>query len=426
LNTGIQRVVRNIIKESKQIAEELNIESSAVIVVRGHFTSVDKVRALLSLRTLVIGFLKKVYQKFHSFLRSSTFLGKIVRFRPHHWLKRPALIPLIYGVLDVLLLPVYLVAYFNRRVIPKQGDLILLLDSSWVYPIWPAVKNARRNGAIVGLVVYDLIQVTHPHLFTSTIVERFQKWFDQAVENVDFFIAISKTTRDKVAKYAESKRPCAKWAGRFESFRLGSVIDNVVRNGEIRDELKEIFGAGDKPDTYLTVGTIEPRKNHNYLIDAFDEAWQKCPDAKLCVVGRPSWLGEGILKRITSHSRYGKRLFMFNDLSDTELDYCYTCAKALVLPSEAEGFGLPLVEALYKGLPVLASDIPIFREVGKEFCAYFDISKPPSLAKMIVDIEKEGKMPEVRKLEELQLSDWKDSCRELLNKAVSLYEITSV
>jgi len=113
---------------------------------------------------------------------------------------------------------------------------------------------------------------------------------------------------------------------------------------------------------------------------------------------------------------------MFNDLSDTELDYCYNHAKALVLPSQAEGFGLPLVEALYKGLPVLASDIPIFREVGKDFCTYFDISQPTSLAKIVVDIEKKETMPKVRNPEEYQLPDWKDSCRELLTKAVELYE----
>ena len=113
---------------------------------------------------------------------------------------------------------------------------------------------------------------------------------------------------------------------------------------------------------------------------------------------------------------------MFNDLTDTELDYCYRHATALVYPSYAEGFGLPLVEALYKRLPVLASDIPTFREIGKDFCAYFDISRHTSLAKIIIDIENSGKMPEVRKPEEYQLPDWRDSCRELLCKAVTLYE----
>ncbi|MFB0524153.1 MAG: hypothetical protein ACETVZ_01345, partial [Phycisphaerae bacterium] len=61
-------------------------------------------------------------------------------------------------------------------------------------------------------------------------------------------------------------------------------------------------------------------------------------------------------------------------------------------------------------------------EVGKDFCTYFDISQPVSLAKIIIDIENKGKMPKVRKPEEYQLPDWNDSCRELLSKAVALYE----
>ncbi|GAF71930.1 unnamed protein product, partial [marine sediment metagenome] len=87
-----------------------------------------------------------------------------------------------------------------------------------------------------------------------------------------------------------------------------------------------------------------------------------------------------------------------------------------------EGFGLPLVEALYHKRLVLVSDIPVFREIGREFCAYFDIKSPASLAKMIIDIENEQKMPSVRKPEEYELIDWKESCRELINKSVALYE----
>ena len=113
---------------------------------------------------------------------------------------------------------------------------------------------------------------------------------------------------------------------------------------------------------------------------------------------------------------------MFNNLSDTELDYCYKNSKALVNPSLVEGFGLPLVEALHKGLPVLASDIPVFREVGEDFCTYFDLDSPNSLADIIIKIEKENKMPEVRKPQTYELTTWEESCRDLLTKATDLCE----
>jgi len=301
-----------------------------------------------------------------------------------------------------------------------------MLDSSWTYPIWRTVRRAKNKGAIVGTVIYDIFPITHPHFCVPELVDYFRNWFDQAKDNADFFIAISQTVRDELKRYFAFNRPSDNWAGRFESFRLGSVIDNVVSDGEVRDELRKIFESSDKPSSYLTVGTIEPRKNHKYLLDAFDEVLEKCPNVRLCIAGRLGWFYDEFLKRIRSHPRYNKCLFMFNNLSDTELDYCYRQAKALVLCSHAEGFGLPLVEALYKRLPVLASDIPIFREVGQDFCTYFDLSQPASLAKIIIDIEEKGKMPEVCNPGGYQLLDWKDSCRELLGKAVALSEKVSV
>jgi glycosyltransferase involved in cell wall biosynthesis len=120
-----------------------------------------------------------------------------------------------------------------------------------------------------------------------------------------------------------------------------------------------------------------------------------------------------MIRRIKKHPRFKKNIFMFNKVSDTELSYCYRNSKALIFPSLAEGFGLPIVEALRHGLPVLASDIPIHREAGGDFCTYFDINDPESLAKIIVNIEKEGRMPQVRDVRECKLLTWQDSCREL-------------
>ena len=425
LNTGIQRVVRNIIKESKQISCELNVKCQPIIFKRGVFLSVDKKKGMFLIYSNAMTLLKKKYWEFRLFLSSIRNLRKIVRclFPGPLW---SCLNAIINFALDILMFPGVLATYTLKEEVPQEGDLLLMLDSSWSYRIWPTVKNAKSNKVIVGTVIYDLFPITHPQFCVPELVECFQQWFSQAVETSDFFIAISQAIRDEVQKYVKSHNPSGKWDGRFESFQLGSVIDKAAKSDKIRDELKEIFESSDKQNTYLAVGTIEPRKNHKYLMDAFDEVWKECPNARLCIVGRIGWLCEGTVKRIKTHSKYGKYLFIFKDLSDTELDYCYSHAKVLVYPSHAEGFGLPLVEGLYKGLPVLASDIPVFREVGKDFCTYFDISQPASLAKIIIDIENEGKMPEVRNPKEYQLLDWKDSCRELLSKAVALYEKVSV
>ena len=110
---------------------------------------------------------------------------------------------------------------------------------------------------------------------------------------------------------------------------------------------------------------------------------------------------------------------MFNDLSDTELEYCYLNSRSLVLPSYVEGFGLPLVEAMQRGLPAMASDIPVFREVGGDFIAYFDLEKPETLAALIRHYEESGEFPASKKVKDWSWLNWEDSAEQLLTRIVS-------
>lgn len=416
LNTGIQRVVRNIVRESEQISRELNVECKPLVVRHNCFITVDGITNTRSARAATRASLKKIYHKLRPILRTIIPLRNFTS-------SELGLVKSITSLLDILFFPLALIEYLRKKVVLREGDMVLLLDSSWVYPIWPAVLHAKKKGAVIGLVVYDIIPITHPHFMTLFLKKRFKQWFDKAITHSDFFIAISKTSCNEAKKYVESKYASENWKGKFESFQLGSVIDNVVSNGDVREELKNVFENSDNSNVYLTVGTIEPRKNHKYLMDAFDEIWRQCPGPRVCIIGRLGWFYSEFLERIKTHPQYGKCLFMFNDTSDTELDYCYSHAKALIFPSHAEGFGLPIVESLYHGLPVLASDIPIHREVGKDFCLYFDINDPADLTNIIINIEKTGKMPEVRKPEDYDLLTWKDSCRELLSKVMTLSEM---
>jgi alpha-1,2-rhamnosyltransferase len=159
-------------------------------------------------------------------------------------------------------------------------------------------------------------------------------------------------------------------------------------------------------------------------LDTFDLIWRQGFDIHLCIIGKLGWSYDKVWNRILKHPRFRKNLFIYNDINDTELNYCYKHSKAMIFPSYAEGYGLPIVEALANGLPVIASNIPIHREVGKDFCTYFDINKPSCLAEIIIDIEKTGKMPPTRNLSAYDLPKWKDSCKELLTKILYLSKTT--
>jgi glycosyltransferase involved in cell wall biosynthesis len=133
---------------------------------------------------------------------------------------------------------------------------------------------------------------------------------------------------------------------------------------------------------FLMLGTIEPRKNHRLLL----EAWQRMGAAapKLVVVGQRGWECEDIFAALqrSSHVVYKA------GCSDAELVTLLAHARALVLPSFAEGFGIPVVEALTLGVPVIASDLPVFREFALDVPAYLDPHDADAWTRAIVGFDR--------------------------------------
>ena len=134
---------------------------------------------------------------------------------------------------------------------------------------------------------------------------------------------------------------------------------------------------------------------------------------------------EEILDAIQRHHRAGRQLFFMDDVTDTELDYCYTHARALLFPAMVEGFGLPMIEALKNGLPVFASDIPVFREVGGEYATYFDPVNPSSLKDLLQTYESTGVYPALLP-DGFSWPDWSQSTEELLTQLAALASFEEV
>ena len=128
------------------------------------------------------------------------------------------------------------------------------------------------------------------------------------------------------------------------------------------------------------VGSIEPRKSHEYVLNAFESLWAAEINVSLVFVGRNTWKSDALLERISSHQRLNQNLFLLRDATDVDLDFCYNHSSALIIASTVEGFGLPIVEAFQAGLPVIASDIPVFREIAKDNATYFLLDNTESLA----------------------------------------------
>ena len=313
----------------------------------------------------------------------------------------------------------------------NPGDILLLLDSTWHLDTWQNIQKAKAKGAIIVSVIYDIIPITHPYFCDENLVRLFNQWFSIAIDQVDAFISISKTVQQDLYSYLKENYPKQINDKLFDHFLLGADFNydsfSHLSKG-VRDSLREVYN--DKKDSiYLIVCTLEPRKNHTYLLDVFDMLWSKGVDISLNIVGKEGWMVDDLIQRIKHHKKLNTQLFYWNDLNDEELNYCYQNSKMMLFPSFVEGFGLPIIESLNNKLPVLASDIPIHREVGGDKIGYFDINDTNDLVNKILSIEKFGIPKELQVEESYRWLNWRESTEILFDKIQKIadsYELEDI
>jgi glycosyltransferase involved in cell wall biosynthesis len=111
------------------------------------------------------------------------------------------------------------------------------------------------------------------------------------------------------------------------------------------------------------VGIIEPRKNQMFLLDVAEALWRDGVDFDLHIVGRVNpHFGDPIMRRIKALAKSERRLRLHVAANDATLRGLYATASAVVFPTIAEGCGLPVIEALWRGVPCVCSDLPVLRE----------------------------------------------------------------
>ena len=394
LNTGVQRVVRNILRHAPAVARELGYDAVPVIVEGDRLRIADAGRVLADKQNVpdaaATSLGRRVWRAVLRGVAAGLPFAGVRAFLyapPHHPglargllrlaapFRRPApASPGVSGSLDD----------FDSC----DGSILLLLDSSWATPIWPATRRFKERGGVVVGVMYDLIPLTHPQASVPELVAAFRTWLAAHLRWTDGFVCISQSTAEALAGQIRALGgaggPGGRPAGKIEHFQLGAELDLATPDAPVRQPIRDIFAADDR-HVFLMVGTIEPRKMHAYVLDAFDRVWARGGSAALVIVGRQSWMMQAFLERVARHPQRDRRLFVLRDASDAELDHCYRQASALVIASEIEGFGLPIVEAFQRGLPVLCSDIAVFREIADGRAAFFSLSDPACLADALSD-----------------------------------------
>jgi glycosyltransferase involved in cell wall biosynthesis len=243
----------------------------------------------------------------------------------------------------------------------------------------PLLTTWRRAGVDMHFVVHDLLPVTLPAAFHPQTTSAFSRWLEHVTALADGIHCVSRSTANDMVHWLDARgvrrRPTV------SAFFLGADPTEAVQATTARPELAIALTA--RP-SLLMVGTLEPRKGHAQALDALDILWGSLSDVNLIVVGKQGWLVNDLTARLERHVERGQRLFWLDDVNDGELEAIYAGSTALLAPSLGEGFGLPLLEAARRGRPVLARDLPVFREVVGGYPSYFSATTGAELATFIL------------------------------------------
>ena len=251
----------------------------------------------------------------------------------------------------------------------RRGEIFFDLDAAWMCRMKRSylLPILKAQGVKIVAHIYDIISITHPQFCLERGVYNFMDFIGAHMQYADKMIANSQATVDELHKLADRLEcelpPC-------EVVPLGADFkeNKIISDGEVPGQLASIV----KEKKYiLMVGTIEPRKNHKFLLDAYDQGLKEL-GYNIIIAGYMGWNMEAFEKRLKEHPDYNRGVYHFEGLGDKEIAYLYQHAQFLAFLSYTEGFGLPIIEAMQRGTPVIAADIPVLREVGGENCLWIE------------------------------------------------------
>jgi glycosyltransferase involved in cell wall biosynthesis len=244
------------------------------------------------------------------------------------------------------------------RIDHGAGDTYLMLDSSWNLPHIhrPRLKDALVLGQQVVHGVHDIGPLTMPAMTVPGMPAEFANWFKFILGYSTGIVCVSRATADEVYRMI-----CAIKLPR--PMKIGYVQLGADFTDGLADDtwISQVDGS----PIFLMVGTLEPRKGHALVLDAFDRHWAAGGQARLMLIGKSGWSARLLELRLRHHPELGRKLLVHTDVTDEQLRGAYATAQALIMASYLEGFGLPVVEAGRLGCPVILSDLPVFREVAE-------------------------------------------------------------
>jgi glycosyltransferase involved in cell wall biosynthesis len=253
------------------------------------------------------------------------------------------------------------------------------------------LKKRRSDGKLV-LFIHDAIPSEYPEYARAGGAEKHRLRLANALSLADGIIVNSTDTMQRLKGYLPDSRA------------MPPVCVAHIGLDALPDPDAEMI-LPTKP-YFVTVGTIEPRKNHLLLLHLWRQFAERGLSAlpHLVIVGRRGWENENIIDLLDRSAFLKGHVTELPDIGDAQLSALVRGSAAVLMPSYAEGYGMPVAEALAAGVPVIASNLAVFREVAADIPDYYDPLDGLGWASAILSYADSNSM--LRKQQLKRLKDW--------------------
>lgn len=287
----------------------------------------------------------------------------------------------------------------DKAISLNKGDIIYSPDLAPA-EVDIAIKENLYNrykllGAKIVFLIHDILPIQFPDFFKKGQNITHLNWLKNISKISDCLIATSFTGAKDISHYTDKK---------IVPIHIAPVSHPKATATKKQNKQKLDF---------IIVATIEPRKGHIQLLDAFDILWQsrQYQNIHLSIVGRVGWMMDEFIDYLQNHPRLNQNLHYMKYVSNEKLQELYQSSDCVIVPSFAEGFGIPLIEAALYQKPIIARDISIFREIAQDHVYYFENTKDPVVLsediKKWINLYKKGIHPKSHKI---PYNTWRENC----------------
>lgn len=267
---------------------------------------------------------------------------------------------------------------YAKLIYANIAPPLLVQKSDWVlfpnFYLWPTIRKAKK-----AVIIHDIGYLVHPEYVDNKNRVFLERVVGRSIKHADLIVSNSQFTTDELISKAHVP------AEKIVTISIPvspEQFDSSLDRG--RERLDDRYGI--KKKYILSLGTLEPRKNLETIINAYCLLSISIRNEySLVLAGKWGWKTESLRSLLTEKQEMGYDIIVTGYIDNDDRATLYRNASFYAISSYYEGFGMPLLEALYCGIPTVSVDIPVLREVGADACIWTD-RNPKLMAQAFTDI----------------------------------------